>query len=147
MWDPWHPSMTLSASILSAPSSSGLLAWIRCTKDESSSLVNAHSSSSSVTYRASLEHRYPSLEMLPSKPLGCPGWLDPMKPSCSMLPWHRRQLWFLFPSSGCVHSHFECTTQPQTSTGKHSMGQRTLELLLCDGLFSSTKSLQVPKSI
>lgn len=126
LWDPWHPSMTLSALILSAPSSSGVLAWIPCPREESSSLASAHSSSSSVTHGASLECRYPSLEMLPSKPAGCPGWLGPTKPSCccpSLLPWHSRQLWSLFPSSGFMHSHFGCTTQPQTSTGIHYRGQ------------------------
>lgn len=103
----------------------GVLACILCPKEESSSLVSA-TAALQCHHGASLEHRYPSLEMLPSKPAGCPGWLGPMKPSCCcplLLPWHRRRLWFLFPNSGFMHSHFECTTQPQTSTGIHYRGQ------------------------
>lgn len=119
---PFHD--TISFDSLSSQQLRG--AWIPCPTEESSSLASAHSSSSSVTHGASLECRYPSLEILPSKPAGCPGWLSPMKPSCccpSLLPWHSRQLWSLFPSSGFMHSHFGCTTQPQTSTGIHYRGQ------------------------
>lgn len=100
-------------------------------------------------HRASLEHRYPSLEMLPSKPAGCPGWLGPVKPSCccpSLLPGHGRQLWFLFQIQALCTLTLDSPHSPKLALEYITGGKATLKLLVCDGLFSSIKSLQVPKS-
>lgn len=149
VWDAWHPSMTLSALILSAPSSSGVLGYPAPGKSPPALQVHTAALPVSPTGRP-WSADIPAWRCFPpSLRVALAGWAPQNPPAAAP----RCCLGTAGSFGPCSQAQGLCTLtldaphSPKLALEYITGGKATLELLVCDGLFSSVKSLQVLKSI